>query len=166
MTPDEFIEALHARGATGDCAVVTPAPALISGALSRCETAHASRGADSSGRGFGDTRAARRDGSVICARGAASLSMRSRSTPTMCGERTPNSTGRHRRNLEHSPDRDARPAVRSWRYSPRVPKSRSGPRGTTRASSQGDMAGWVAEEKGEVTGFIVARRVASDLGNS
>jgi [ribosomal protein S18]-alanine N-acetyltransferase len=28
---------------------------------------------------------------------------------------------------------------------------------------QGDMAGWVAEEKSEVTGFIVARRVASDL---
>jgi tRNA threonylcarbamoyladenosine biosynthesis protein TsaB len=42
MTPDEFIEVLHARGATGDCAVVTPAPALISGALSRCETTHAS----------------------------------------------------------------------------------------------------------------------------
>lgn len=28
---------------------------------------------------------------------------------------------------------------------------------------QGDMAGWVAEEKSEVAGFIVARRVASDL---
>jgi [ribosomal protein S18]-alanine N-acetyltransferase len=28
---------------------------------------------------------------------------------------------------------------------------------------QGDMTGWVAEEKSEVAGFIVARRVASDL---
>jgi ribosomal-protein-alanine N-acetyltransferase len=28
---------------------------------------------------------------------------------------------------------------------------------------QGDMAGWVAEEKDEVTGFIVTRRVARDL---
>jgi [ribosomal protein S18]-alanine N-acetyltransferase len=28
---------------------------------------------------------------------------------------------------------------------------------------EGDMAGWVAEEKDEVAGFIVARRVASDL---
>jgi ribosomal-protein-alanine N-acetyltransferase len=28
---------------------------------------------------------------------------------------------------------------------------------------QGDMAGWVTEENGEVAGFIVARRVASDL---
>jgi ribosomal-protein-alanine N-acetyltransferase len=28
---------------------------------------------------------------------------------------------------------------------------------------QGDMAGWVAEEKIEVAGFIVARRVSSDL---
>ncbi len=28
---------------------------------------------------------------------------------------------------------------------------------------QGDMAGWVAEEKTEVVGFIVGRRVASDL---
>jgi ribosomal-protein-alanine N-acetyltransferase len=28
---------------------------------------------------------------------------------------------------------------------------------------QGDMAGWAAVEKGEVAGFIVARRVASDL---
>jgi ribosomal-protein-alanine acetyltransferase len=28
---------------------------------------------------------------------------------------------------------------------------------------QGDMAGWTAEEKSEVAGFIVARRVASDL---
>jgi ribosomal-protein-alanine N-acetyltransferase len=28
---------------------------------------------------------------------------------------------------------------------------------------QGDMAGWVAEEKGEVAGFIMARRLASDL---
>ena len=28
---------------------------------------------------------------------------------------------------------------------------------------QGDMSGWVAEEKTEVAGFIVARRVASEL---
>ena len=28
---------------------------------------------------------------------------------------------------------------------------------------QGDMTGWVAEEKSEVAGFIMARRVASDL---
>jgi ribosomal-protein-alanine N-acetyltransferase len=28
---------------------------------------------------------------------------------------------------------------------------------------QGDMSGWVAEEKAEVVGFIVARRVASEL---
>jgi ribosomal-protein-alanine N-acetyltransferase len=28
---------------------------------------------------------------------------------------------------------------------------------------QGDMAGWVTEQKGEVAGFIVARRVSSDL---
>jgi len=28
---------------------------------------------------------------------------------------------------------------------------------------QGDMTGWAAEEKSEVAGFIVARRVASDL---
>lgn len=28
---------------------------------------------------------------------------------------------------------------------------------------QGDMAGWVAEEQGEVAGFIVARRVLNDL---
>jgi len=28
---------------------------------------------------------------------------------------------------------------------------------------QGDMAGWVAKEKSEVAGFIVARRVSSDL---
>lgn len=28
---------------------------------------------------------------------------------------------------------------------------------------QGDMAGWAAEEKSEVAGFIVARRVASDM---
>jgi [ribosomal protein S18]-alanine N-acetyltransferase len=28
---------------------------------------------------------------------------------------------------------------------------------------QGDMSGWVAEEKGEAAGFIVARRVASEL---
>lgn len=28
---------------------------------------------------------------------------------------------------------------------------------------QGNMAGWVAEENGEVYGFIVARRVASDV---
>ena len=29
--------------------------------------------------------------------------------------------------------------------------------------AQGDMAGWVAEEDGEVVGFLVARRVANDL---
>ncbi|HKV06168.1 MAG TPA: ribosomal protein S18-alanine N-acetyltransferase [Candidatus Acidoferrales bacterium] len=29
--------------------------------------------------------------------------------------------------------------------------------------ARGDMAGWVAEAKGEVAGFLVARRVASDL---
>lgn len=29
--------------------------------------------------------------------------------------------------------------------------------------AQGEMAGWVAEEAGEVTGFLVARRVAGDL---
>jgi [ribosomal protein S18]-alanine N-acetyltransferase len=28
---------------------------------------------------------------------------------------------------------------------------------------QGDMAGWVADEKGEAAGFVVARRVAGDL---
>jgi ribosomal-protein-alanine N-acetyltransferase len=28
---------------------------------------------------------------------------------------------------------------------------------------QGDMAGWIAEEDGDVSGFIVARRVADDL---
>ncbi len=41
MTPDEFVEALHARGATAECAIATPAPELISGAVSRYETAHA-----------------------------------------------------------------------------------------------------------------------------
>jgi [ribosomal protein S18]-alanine N-acetyltransferase len=29
--------------------------------------------------------------------------------------------------------------------------------------AKGEMAGWVAEEKTEVTGFLVGRRVASDL---
>lgn len=42
MTPEEFIEALAVRGATSDCTIVTPAPALISGAVSRYETTHAS----------------------------------------------------------------------------------------------------------------------------
>jgi tRNA threonylcarbamoyladenosine biosynthesis protein TsaB len=40
VTPDEFIAAVHARGATGDCAIVTTELALISGAVSRYETAH------------------------------------------------------------------------------------------------------------------------------
>jgi ribosomal-protein-alanine N-acetyltransferase len=29
--------------------------------------------------------------------------------------------------------------------------------------ARGEMAGWVAEEEGKVTGFLVARRVAADL---
>ena len=29
--------------------------------------------------------------------------------------------------------------------------------------AEGDMAGWIAEEAGDVSGFIVARRVANDL---
>jgi tRNA threonylcarbamoyladenosine biosynthesis protein TsaB len=41
MTPEEFFESLHARGAADDCTIVTPVPALISGAASRYETAHA-----------------------------------------------------------------------------------------------------------------------------
>jgi tRNA threonylcarbamoyladenosine biosynthesis protein TsaB len=40
MTPDEFVEALGARDASGDCVIVTPAPELISDAVSRYETAH------------------------------------------------------------------------------------------------------------------------------
>lgn len=40
MTPEEFIESLHARGEAAGCAIVTPMPALISGAASRYETAH------------------------------------------------------------------------------------------------------------------------------
>jgi len=40
MTPEEFIESLHGRGATADCTIVTPAPALVSAAASRYETAH------------------------------------------------------------------------------------------------------------------------------
>jgi len=44
MTPDEFIETLHARGAATNCTIVTPAPALISAAASRYETAHAVSG--------------------------------------------------------------------------------------------------------------------------
>src|SRR5271154_2736317 len=44
MTPEEFLESLQARGAAEDCTIVTPAPALISGAASRCETAHAAAG--------------------------------------------------------------------------------------------------------------------------
>jgi [ribosomal protein S18]-alanine N-acetyltransferase len=30
-------------------------------------------------------------------------------------------------------------------------------------AAKGEMAGWVAEENGEVTGFLVGRRVTSDL---
>jgi tRNA threonylcarbamoyladenosine biosynthesis protein TsaB len=41
MTPEEFLDALQARGATSDCAIVTPSPALISAAMSRYETVHA-----------------------------------------------------------------------------------------------------------------------------
>jgi len=44
MTPEEFLESLHARGADSDCTIVTPAPALISGAASRYETAHPAGG--------------------------------------------------------------------------------------------------------------------------
>lgn len=44
MTPEEFFESFHARGAAHDCTIVTPAPALISGAASRYETAHAASG--------------------------------------------------------------------------------------------------------------------------
>jgi tRNA threonylcarbamoyladenosine biosynthesis protein TsaB len=40
MTPDEFVEALGARDSARDCAIVTPAPELISAAVSRYETAH------------------------------------------------------------------------------------------------------------------------------
>ena len=40
MTPDEFMESLHARCAASDCTIVTPAPALVSAAASRYETAH------------------------------------------------------------------------------------------------------------------------------
>src|SRR5271155_226278 len=32
MTPEEFLESLHVRGAADDCTIVTPTPALISGA--------------------------------------------------------------------------------------------------------------------------------------
>jgi tRNA threonylcarbamoyladenosine biosynthesis protein TsaB len=42
MTPEEFAEDLSARGAIADSVIVTPAPALISGMVSRYETAHAS----------------------------------------------------------------------------------------------------------------------------
>lgn len=41
MTPEEFIESLDRRGDVPGCAIVTPMPALISGAASRYETAHA-----------------------------------------------------------------------------------------------------------------------------
>jgi hypothetical protein len=44
MTPEEFIESLHAQGGGSDYAIATPAPALISGAVSRYETAHAAGG--------------------------------------------------------------------------------------------------------------------------
>jgi [ribosomal protein S18]-alanine N-acetyltransferase len=30
-------------------------------------------------------------------------------------------------------------------------------------AAAGEMAGWVAEEKGQIAGFLVARRIASDL---
>jgi tRNA threonylcarbamoyladenosine biosynthesis protein TsaB len=41
MTPDEFIESLHARRAASDSTIVTPAPALVCAAASRYETTHA-----------------------------------------------------------------------------------------------------------------------------
>jgi len=44
MTPEEFLESLHVRGAADDCTIVTPTPALISGATSRYETAPAASG--------------------------------------------------------------------------------------------------------------------------
>ncbi len=44
MTPEEFIESLHARGGGSDYAIATPAPALISGAASRYETSQAAGG--------------------------------------------------------------------------------------------------------------------------
>jgi tRNA threonylcarbamoyladenosine biosynthesis protein TsaB len=44
MTPDEFFESLHARGAATDCTIVTPTPVLISSAASRYETTHGGRG--------------------------------------------------------------------------------------------------------------------------
>jgi len=44
MTPEEFIESLHAQGGGSYYAIATPAPALISGAVSRYETAHAAGG--------------------------------------------------------------------------------------------------------------------------
>jgi tRNA threonylcarbamoyladenosine biosynthesis protein TsaB len=40
MTPEEFIESLHARGEAANSTIATPTPALISGAASRYETAH------------------------------------------------------------------------------------------------------------------------------
>src|SRR5271169_4114496 len=51
------------------------------------------------------------DDSAISARNAARSLVPSLLTRTTSGGRTPNSTGRRRRNLEHSPDRDAGPAI-------------------------------------------------------
>ena len=74
----------------------------------------------------------------------------------------PNSTGRRRRNLEHSPDRDAGPAIHHGDQSACLEIAQWTTRDYARVV-QGEMAGWTAQEKNEVAGFIVARRVASDL---
>ncbi len=82
----------------------------------------------------------------------------------MCGERTPSSNGRGlKQGLDDSrrsrlADIDAILAIQSaspeiaqwtlWDYD-RV--------------ARGEMAGWVAEESGEVVGFLVGRQVVSDL---
>lgn len=41
MTPEEFLDSLHARGAVSECTIATPASALISNAVSRYETTRA-----------------------------------------------------------------------------------------------------------------------------
>ncbi len=93
-----------------DCTIATPASALISSAVSRYETTRATTEkirvnevsailAPHVGR-LGYLRAQR--GEVVDAL---------RLTRTTSGERTQNFTGRRRRDLEHSPDRDARPDV-------------------------------------------------------
>jgi tRNA threonylcarbamoyladenosine biosynthesis protein TsaB len=45
MTPEEFLDALQTSELARGCMVVTPEPALIGGAVSRNETAHAATGA-------------------------------------------------------------------------------------------------------------------------